>query len=77
MLKFAIKDIDKIAPVRVEEETGVQGSLGKLTMEKRENIPSTSLYYRDIQISISETRTYLNENSGNSNNFSQITKISF
>ena len=44
MLKFAIKDIDKIAPVRVEEETGVQGSLGKLTMEKRENIPSTSLY---------------------------------
>ena len=54
MLKFAIKDINKIAPVRVEEETGVQGSLGKLTMEKRENIPSTSLYYRDIQISISE-----------------------
>ena len=39
MLKFAIKDIDKIAPVRVEEETGVQGSLGKLTMEKSENIP--------------------------------------
>ena len=49
-------------PVRVEAETGVQGLLGKVTIEKRENWPEEKKYTQQLKIIVTndwnEVREY-------------------